>query len=156
MDYWTAPRPWKGKACTIKLFSEACAELFVGTAPAPGGEAPHFPEYSVICPTGEERITVNARVANIVTDPRLINDGADGPVLVRLMGEGVMAGLEERRDHLPGRFTVCKAIGLAVHLGASSITVLGDISPRAMRNLDTMRRPLKGHRVRLAINPEPA
>jgi hypothetical protein len=156
--FWTAPRPWKGKACNIILINEARAHLWLATDAfdpvtysGPGHE--FFPDYLVFDPAADPKLlSLNANCANVHTDSRYADETASmAHAGFRLMGEGVMSGLEERRDHLPGRFIVCKAIGLAVHLGASVINLYGEVPPRAARNLDTMRRPLKGHRVRLNI-----
>lgn len=154
MTNWTAPRPWKGKACHLYLINEARAHLYLVPPEDPWVNFPDFVVFDPAAPP--DLISLNARSANVHTDARYADETAAAHHIgVRLMGEGVMSGLEERRDHLPGRFIVCKAIGLAVHLGASSINLLGEVPPRAMRNLDTMRRPLKGHRVRLTIGETP-
>jgi hypothetical protein len=146
---WTAPRPWKGKACHLHLRNEDQADLRLsneGLVPADS-----WPLYTVFNPSSKD-ISLNAIFGLVHTDPR-VTTAAVGDTPVRIMGEGVMSGLEDRRDHLPGRFIITKAIGLAVHLGASSILLTGtaNIGPRAQRNLDTMARPLKGRRVRLFL-----
>lgn len=137
----TVLRQWKGKACLIEL-DPSGASLW--REPAEG--RPSFVVFDPAAP-----VPMDGDL-NIFTDERfshLISHSA------RFMREGVMAGLEDRPDHLPGRFVVCKAIGLAVHLGASTITLKGTIcvTERAKRNLATMVRPLKGRRVRV-IEPE--
>lgn len=146
MTLWTAPRIWKGKTCHLHLRSKVQADLYL--ADGEGVPTTQFPAYSVMEPNAEETGSYNAGL-HILTDLRFGEDDGKGQVRWVFMGEGVMSGLEERRDHLPGRFVVTKAIGLAVHLGASVIYLVGEVHSRAARNLDTMRRPLKGARVRL-------
>lgn len=126
---------WKGKLAIIELSEDGLAANIWRD----GLGAPEFTVYE----PGPYVLTEEDGIG-IHTDPRI-----GSHIERRFMAEGVMAGLEERTTHLPGRFVICKAIGLAVHLGASSI-ILGDmagVTDRALRNLQTMARPLKGRRV---------
>jgi hypothetical protein len=67
----------------------------------------------------------------------------------RYMMEGVVNGLESNRAALAGRHPVHQAISLAVHLGFSRIVLESDgsIGTRVRRALDTLVRPLRGHKV---------
>ena len=127
---------WKGRAASIELAPDGnAASLFQGDG---------FPFFTVFEPAGY--IITEEDGIGVHTVAR-----AGSSIERRYMREGVMAGLERDADSLPGRFIICKAIGLAVHLGVSRIT-LGDmtgVTPRARRNLESMVRPLKGRRVRV-------
>ncbi len=136
----TIARQWKGKPCLIELDpSGNAASLW--REPAEG-----YPPFTVFDPFAEKVPSINGD-ASIYTDPRFFQPQTAHHM--RYMAEGVMSGLETRPTHLPGRFIICKAIGLAVHLGASRICLKGTehITARALRNLGSMVRPLKGHRV---------
>lgn len=129
---------WKGRACELRIWADR-VDLYLSTEDEPSWTVYDPIKYS---PTDSDGIGVH-------TDPRY-----GCRMERRYMREGVMAGLETRRDHLPGRFLICKAIGLAVHLGASTITLFGTehVDARAARNLATMVRPLKGRRV-MVLDP---
>lgn len=142
---WTVNRPWKGKACNIYLEAEG-AYASLRRHDAERGIWPAFSVFDGLhgnCPDADTNIHTEERFGHIVHPS------------VRYMAEGVKDGLEDRRTHLPGRHIITKAIGLAVHLGASTIVLhnTGYVSARALRNLQTMVRPLKGARVRV-IEPE--
>lgn len=126
---------WKGKLAVIEL-SE------VGTAANIWRDGVGEPEFTVYEP-GLYVITDDDGIG-VHTDPRVGNH-----IERRYMAGGVMAGLDNRPTHLPGRFVICKAIGLAVHLGASRIELgtMEGVTDRARRNLETMVRPLKSHKV---------
>lgn len=133
---WTPSRMWKGKSCEVWVMGDDKVSLRLADS-----GAFDFTIYDPIHVAVDELDGIGVH-----TDPRF-----GSHVERRYMHEGVMSGLEERRDHLPGRFPICKAIGLAVHLGASTITVFDAalLDPRAKRNLANLSRPLKGRRVRL-------
>lgn len=146
-------RKWRGKACRIDIhFGEAGADLFLLKEGKQVSD--HFGEFAII-QTGNA--SANAAVL-VTTDERMFADLEEHalkagwkdtkPMLLR---EGQANGLEKDASALSGRHAVTKAISLAVHLGASRIYLnhARHIGPRTMRNLETMFRPLKGHRVSL-------
>jgi len=140
----TIARQWKGKSCVIEV-DPTGASLW--RDPAEG-----FPSFQIVDPFAELCPSVNGSIV-IFTDERFIPDAKAH--FWRFMREGVKDGIETRPDHLPGRFHVTKALGLAVHLGASRVTLKGTehLTAPAFRNLEKMVRPLKGHRVRV-IEPD--
>lgn len=142
---WKCPRSWKGKECLIELGEDGnVASLW---------REPHLgsPSFTVFDPIFWRDFSVGNVFVH--TDPRLSPQRRVGEVdpleNVRYMRAGVMSGLERDSTALPGRFIITNAIGLAVHLGASRLCLSGTahVSQRAHRNLETMVRPLKGHRV---------
>lgn len=138
---WKAPRPWRGKECLIELGVDFDRKLTASLWRGDHTGSPSFVLFEAV-PVG---IRPDDGTVCIHTDPRRVDDAP----LARYMREGVMAGLEKDATALPGRFLICQAIGLAVHLGASRVCLSGTVcvSDRARRNLETMVRPLKGARV---------